>query len=678
MSRSLRRFCLLAFDFCLLICALCLLPAQSGDDTRLFTPAETVGPCDDFYQYACGVWMARNPIPSDQSVWGRFDELQERNRLTLQNILEEASAPRATRTPVEQKIGDYYASCMDEAAINAKGIEPLKPELDRIAKLAAKSDLVGEVAHLHSIGVRAALFHFDSTQDFKNSNEVIAEADQAGMGLPDRDYYLKSDAKSVGLRQKYVAHVTNMFRLLGDSPATAAAHAKVVMDIETALAKGALDRVSRRDPAKIYHRMTPKELAALAPSFAWPRYFTGVNAPPIAALNVVVPDFFKAMDRLIGATSLDDWKTYLTWHLVHDQAVLLSKPFVDENFDFFGKTLQGTKELRPRWKRCVDYTDRRLGEALGQKFVERTFGAEGKQRTLIMVRALEKALARDINDLDWMTPATKKQALLKLAAIANKIGYPEKWRDYSTVKIVRGDALGNSARADASNTHRELAKIGKPLDRTEWYMSPPTVNAYYDPLMNNINFPAGILQPPFYDNKLDDAVNFGGIGAVIGHELTHGFDDQGRQFDPQGNLRDWWTAEDAKEFQKRADCIADQYAGYTAVDDIKLNGRLTLGENVADSGGLRIAYMALMDTLAGKAPPKIDGFTAEQRFFLNWGRIWCQNRTVEAARMRATIDPHSPGRDRVNGVVSNMPEFQAAFACKASQPMVREKACHVW
>lgn len=672
---------ILRIPLCLWLLAAGIGITQAQSPPALFTPSTldtSANPCEDFYQYACGAWMAQNPIPPDQSVWGRFDELQERNRDVLHEILEKASANDPGRGAAEQKIGDYYASCMDEKTVEAKGLDPLKPELDRIARLRAKSALVDEIAHLHATGVRRVLFHFDSSQDFKDSTQVIAEADQGGLDLPDRDYYLKQDAKFAELRKQYVAHVTKMFQLLGSSPEKAAAQARVVMEIETTLAKGSLDRVSRRDPAKIYHRLTTKELAALAPSFAWPKYFAGVNTPPVQSLNVVVPDFFKQMESVLGGTSLDDWKTYLTWHVVHDKATLLPAAFVNENFDFYSKTLQGTKELRPRWKRCADYTDRQLGEALGQEFVERTFGAEGKRRTLAMVEALEKALARDINDLDWMTPATKKQALVKLRAIANKIGYPDKWRDYSSVKIVRGDLLGNAIRADDFEFHRQLAKIGKPLDRTEWYMSPPTVNAYYDPQMNNVNFPAGILQPPFFDNKLDDGVNFGGVGAVVGHELTHGFDDQGRQFDAAGNLRDWWTAEDGKEFQKRADCVADQYSSYTAVDDVKINGRLTLGENVADNGGIRIAYMALMDLLAGKPAPKIEGFTPEQRFFLNWGRIWCQNRTEAAARMRATVDPHAPGQDRVNGVVSNMPEFQAAFACKAGQAMVRPKACHVW
>ncbi len=634
-------------------------------------------PCVDFYQYACGTWMAHNPIPPDQPVWSRFNELAERNRAALREILEQYSNDDPKRRPVEQKIGDYYASCMDEKVVDQKGVAPLAPELDRIATLPNKDAIVDELVRLHGMGVNA-LFDFSSEQDFKDSTQVIAAADQGGLGLPDRDYYLKDDPKSAETRQKYVAHVEKIFELLGESPKQAAADAQVVMTIETALAKGSLDRVSRRDPEKVYHKLSGQELASLSPSFGWPKYFQGVGAPPIQSLNVAVPEFFKQMDTLLKTAGLADWKTYLQWQLVHAAAPLLPTPFVNENFDFFGKTLTGAKEIRPRWKRCVSFTDRELGEALGQKYVEKTFGMQGKERTLRMVQALEKALAEDITELPWMTPATKQRALEKLHAVTNKIGYPDKWRDYSSVKIVRGDALGNFGRASEFEFKRQLAKIGKPVDRTEWEMTPPTVNAYYDPQMNNINFPAGILQPPFYDNQTDDAVNFGAIGAVIGHELTHGFDDQGRKFDPEGNLRDWWTKEDADQFEKRATCLADEYSGFTAVDDVHLNGRLTLGENTADNGGLRIAYMALIDSLTGKEAPQVEGFTPQQRLFLGYGQIWCQNQTDEIARLRATVDPHSTDKYRVNGVVSNMPEFQKAFKCKTGQPMVRPKACRVW
>jgi endothelin-converting enzyme/putative endopeptidase len=635
----------------------------------------SVSPCTDFYQYACGTWLQNNPIPPDQSSWGRFHELQERNQRNLRDILETSGA-KSNPTPIEQKIGNYYASCMDERGVDARGTAPIKPVLDRIAGLKNKAGLTPELVKLHTEGVNA-MFVVSSGQDFKDASEVIANVDQGGLGLPERDYYFKQDARSTDLRKRYVAHVQQMFELLGDAQQLAAKKAETVMAIETALAKGHLDITSRRDPEKIYHRMPVKELSALSPSIDWTSYLAAVGAP-VPTLNVAVPEFFKQLDSQIKAVSLDDWKVYLSWHALRAAAPLLPAAFVNQDFEFYGKALTGAKELKPRWKRCVQYTDSDLGEALGQKYVEVTFGEHGKQRTLAMVRALEKALERDIQQLDWMTPATKKRALEKLHAISNKIGYPEKWREY-TFDVKKGDLLGNSQRANVFEFKRDMAKIGKPVDKTEWFMTPPTVNAYYDPQNNNINFPAGILQPPFYDNKLDDAVNFGAIGAVIGHELTHGFDDEGGRFDAKGNLDNWWTETDAKEFAKRTECIDKQYSQYVALDDLKLNGKLTLGENVADNGGLRIAYMALLDTLAGKTADKIDGFTPEQRLFLGWGQIWCVGYRDEALRLRVQTDPHSPGRYRVNGVVSNMPEFYKAFGCQAGQPMVRgANACRVW
>ncbi len=653
-------------------------PSASPADLHFDIKAmdKSVNPCVDFYQYACGTWMKNNPIPADQARWGRFAELEERNREVLHQILEEAAKPDPKRHSVTQKIGDYYAACMDLPAIDRKGLSPLQSELDRIRDLKDKSQLAAEVAHLHRSGM-STLFDFGSGQDFKNSSEVIAQADQGGLGLPDRDYYLKTDAKSVEIRDKYLAHLQRMLELAGEPAARAKADAQTVMRIETDLAKGSLDRVSRRDPEKVYHRMGKQDLAVLSPAFRWNQYFTDSGAPEFQAINVATPDFFKALNSELESVSLEDWKTYLRWHLLHSEAVLLPTSFVDENFNFYGRTLTGAKEQRPRWKRCVDFTDNQLGEALGRKFVERTFGAEGKQRTLKMVDALEKALAQDIQNLSWMTPTTKQQAEIKLKAITNKIGYPDKWRDYSSVVIKRDDAVGNGIRADQFEFQRQLTKIGKPVDRTEWSMTPPTVNAYYDPLMNNINFPAGILQPPFYDNRADDAVNFGAIGMVIGHELTHGFDDQGRQFDAQGNLRDWWTPTDAKAFQERAACVADEYSNFTPVPGVHLNGKLTLGENTADNGGARIALMALMNTI-GQNQKKIDGFAPDQRFFLSFAQIWCENQREESLRLRAQTDPHAPGKERVNGVVRNMPEFQKAFACKPPQPMASANACHVW
>jgi endothelin-converting enzyme/putative endopeptidase len=566
---------------------------------------------------------------------------------------------------------------MDEPAIEKAGIRPLQPDFDSIAALKSKADLPREIVRLHREGADV-LFGFDSGSDFKNASQIIAQVDQGGLGMPDRDYYFKDDAKSVELRQKYVAHVAKMFVLLGDEQGKADAEAKAVMEIETALAKGALDQTSRRDPQKIYHKLTSKELAALSPAFDWNVYFEGVGAPRFDSLNVIEPDFIKNMQEVIATHSLEDWKTYLRWHVAHASVSALPMAFENENFEFFAKTLQGTKELRPRWKRCVDYTNGDLGEAVGQIYVQQTFGAEGKERTLAMVNALEKALGQDIQSVPWMSPDTKAQALIKLKAITNRIGYPDTWRDYSALQIVRGDALGNSQRANQNDLQYRLNKIGKALDKREWPYPPMTVNATYDPTQNNITFPAGILQPPFYDNHADDALNFGGIGAVIGHELTHGFDDQGSQFDADGNLRDWWKASDKKQFEERTACIRDQYGSFVAVDDLKLNGKLTLGENTADNGGMRIAYMAMLNTFAGKEPAPIDGLTAEQRFFLGWANVWCQNRTDAFSRMLVTVDPHSPTRYRVNGTVSNMPEFREAYHCSATAPMVNQKACRVW
>ena len=666
----------------------CALFAQTNA-SRVSGPArvdlsaidKSVDPCVDFFHYACGTWIKNNPIPPDQAMWGRFNELADRNRDILHEILEQSAKGGAGRDATTQKIGDYYGACMDEKAIDAKGLAPLEPELARIRNLNDKAQLAGEIARLHSLGVWA-LFQFSSGQDFKDSNAVIAQFDQGGLGLPDRDYYLKDDPKSVELRQKYVVHVARMMELAGRKPGQAKADADTIMKFETALAKGSLDLVSRRDPDKIYHKMGKPELAALSLEFRWNEYFAATHAPSFESINVSYPEFVKTMNSAVDATSLGDWKTYLTWHLLHGAATMLPTPFVQENFDFFSKTLNGTEAMRPRWKRCADYTDGDLGEALGKKYVEKTFGAEGKARTLKMVDALEKALGEDIQKLDWMTPETKQQAMVKLKAITNKIGYPDRWRDYSNLTIKPDDAIGNSLRANEFEFHRQLDKIGKPVDTQEWQMTPPTVNAYYDPQMNNINFPAGILQPPFFYNNVDDAVNFGGIGMVIGHELTHGFDDQGSQFDAQGNLKNWWTPKDSEEFHQREACIADESGGFSVAPGVFVNGKLTLGENTADNGGARIALMALLNTIgqntAGSNTAKVDGYTPEQRFFLSFGQIWCENARPEALRNLVQTDPHTPPEFRVKGVVENMPEFQKAFSCTPGQPMAPVHACHVW
>ena len=644
----------------------------------------SVNPCADFYQYACGTWLRNNPIPADEKDWGRARQLMERNLDILHGILEKAAQAAAPRGSNTQKIGDYYAACMDEKAADARGIEPLKGDLEQIAALKTTADLAPLIARLQSSGVNlvpggtrspSLLFGYGSEQDFKDATTVVAEIDQGGLGLPDRDYYLLDDPKSVETRGQYLDHVVKTFRLLGEPADAAAASAKGVLEIETSLARASLDKVKRRDPVNLYHRMSQHELAALAPSFAWGRYFEAIGAGPAQSLNVRVPEFFRALEALLKTAPLDRLKEYLRWQVARAWSPFLSTAFVSESFAFYDHALGGAKEIRPRFKRCVEFTDQGLGEALGQPYAEATLGPEGKARTLKMVQALEKALQDDITRLSWMTEATKKRALEKLRAITNKIGYPDRWRDYGGLDIVPGDFVGNTRRARAFESARWIAKIGKPVDPAEWRMTPPTVNAYYDPQLNNINFPAGILRPPFYDNGVDDAVNYGGIGMVIGHELTHGFDDQGRKFDGKGNLADWWTPKDAAEFEKRAACFVDEYSGFVAVSDVKLDGRLTLGENTADNGGMRIAHMAL----EAEAPAgKVDGFTPEQRLFIAQAQIWCTNMSDELARLLALTNPHSLPRYRVNGVVSNMPEFQAAFACPAGSPMVRDKPCRVW
>jgi predicted metalloendopeptidase len=654
--------------------------AKPGPGFSIDNIDKTLDPCVDFYQYACGNWLKTAEIPPDQSSWVSFVELDERNLVTLHDILEKASANNPGRTAVEQKIGDFYESCMDEKAVDAKGIDSLKPELDRIAAASDKPALMDAIARVHLMGPNP-LFNFYSNSDLHNADQVIAYLDQGGLSLPDRDYYIKNDARMTEMRKHLVEYVTQVFVLAGQSPTQAAESAQTVLRIETALAQASMDRTVRRDPHTRDHKMTRDAAVALAPNFHLDQYFSAIGAPSFSEMNVSNPDFFKQVNGVVASESLDGLKTYVSWHLLREAAPWLSQPFVDANFKM-RQALTGQKEIQQRWKRCVELTDQSLGEALGQKYVEVTFGPDAKQRMLRMVAALEKSLDEDIQGLPWMTGETKKQAELKLQAIRNKIGYPDVWRDYSSLTIVRGDLLGNFLRANEFESKRELAKIGKPLDRNEWGMTPPTVNAYYSPPYNEIVFPAGILQPPFFDKNMDDAVNMGGIGLVIGHELTHGFDDQGRKYDPQGNLHDWWTPEDGKEFEQRVSCVANEYSNFVAVDDLKLNGRLTLGENTADNGGARIALMALEHMIAddktGKEGQKIDGYTSEQRFFLGFGRVWCEKRRPEYERVQVTVNPHSTGKWRVDGVVQNMPEFQKAWGCKAGQPMVSANACHVW
>jgi putative endopeptidase len=656
-------------------------PKKPGLSFNIDNIDKSVDPCVDFYQYACGNWMKASEIPADQSSWNSFVERDEQNQLVLRDILAKAATQKTGRTALDQEIGDFYGSCMDEKTVDEKGISPLKPELKRIAEAKDKNALMVEVAHVQAVGPANPLLNFGSSPDLHNAGQQVSVIDQGGLSLPDRDYYIKDDQRMVDMRKHLVEYMTEVFTLSGQPADKAAESALTVVRIETSLAKASMDRTERRDPRKRDHKMSRADAIALAPSFYLDTFFTASGAPAFSDLNVGNPEFFKQANSVVESESLDSLKTYVSWQLMRGAAPWLSSPFVEANFKM-RQALTGQKEMQSRWKRCVDLADGSLGEALGERYVDLTFGPDGKQRMLKMVDALEKSLDADIRELTWMSDDTKKQAKVKLDAIRNKIGYPDVWRDYSSIKIVPDDLLGNFQRSVEFESKRDIAKIGQPVDRKEWGMTPPTVNAYYNGSFNEIVFPAGILEPPFFDKSMDDAVNFGGIGLVIGHELTHGFDDQGRKFDPEGNLRDWWTAEDGKEFEKRASCVADEYSAFTAIDDLKLNGRLTLGENTADNGGARVALMALEHMIAddktGKEPEKIDGYTPEQRFFLGFGRVWCEKRRPELERAMVTTNPHSPGHWRVNGVVQNMPEFQKAWGCKAGQPMVADNACHVW
>jgi len=599
----------------------------------------------------------------------------------LHAILEKAAADRANRTPDEQKIGDYYASCMDTEAIDRNGLKPLQPELDRIAALNSTSALPELLAHFQLINVNAFL-GFGEQQDFKDARKQIAAVDQGGLGLPERDYYFRTGDAAEKTRKEYVQHITNVLKLMGEPESKAASDAQEIMQLETALAKASMDITSRRDPNKVYHMETVPELSGLAPNFAWNRFLEASGAPMVTELNVTNPDFFKGLNALLASTDLQTVKTYLRWQLINSTpSEVLPKAFDEEHFDFYRRKLSGQPEQRARWKRCVQATDDALGEALGQVYVAQEFPPASKQATLQMVHDIEAAMDQDLDTLDWMSPATKARAKEKLHAVANKIGYPDHWRDYSKLTIVRGDAFGNALRAIEFESRRQLAKIGQPVDRGEWGISPPTVDAYYNPSMNDINFPAGILQSPLYDPKGTDAENYGHIGAVVGHELTHGFDDEGRQFDGNGNLSDWWTTEDAKKFEAKADCEVKEYSGFVATGDAKVNGRLTLGENTADNGGLRLAFMAFLADARRRSidlEQKPDGYTPLQQFFVAYGQNWCGETRSEQLRLQVQTDPHSPRQFRVNGVVQNMPEFGQTFGCKTGQPMMPANACRVW
>jgi putative endopeptidase len=639
-------------------------------------------PCTDFAKYACGNFSKLYPIPPDRSGFGPGAMVAEYNQRVLHAMLEKAAAGGSDRTPNEQKIGDYYASCMDENAIDRKGLTPLQPELDRIAALKSKDELTPLLARYQLVGVNA-FFNYGEQQDFKDARKQIAALDQGGLGLPERDYYFRTGEAAEKTRKEYVQHITNVLKLVGEAESQAASDARAIMQFETALAKVSMDITSQRDPKNVYHLMPVTDVAGLTPDVSWIQFFKDTDTPPITEINVANPDFFKGLNTLLSSTSLPVVQTYLRWQVINSTpSEVLPKVFDDEHFDFYGRKLRGQPEQRARWKRCVQATDAALGEALGQVYVAQEFPPSSKQATLQMVHDIETAMDQDINTLDWMSPTTKVRAKEKLRAVADKIGYPDHWRDYSKLVILRGDAYGNAVQAIEFENERELAKIGKPVDRGEFGMTPPTVNAYYSSSMNDINFPAGILQPPFFDPLADDAENYGHIGAIVGHELTHGFDDQGRKFDANGNLSDWWTAEDAKRFEQKTDCEVNEYSGFTAVDDAKVNGKLTLGENTADNGGLRLAYLAFLQDAKRKNvdlnQKQADGYTPLQEFFLGYGQNWCGDTRPEQLRMQVQTDPHSPRQFRVDGVVQNMPEFGKAFGCKVGQPMMPANYCRVW
>ncbi|HSP15155.1 MAG TPA: M13 family metallopeptidase [Thermoanaerobaculia bacterium] len=653
-------------------------PVMSSTGFDLANLDRTASACTDFYQYANGGWMKTHPIPPGYSRWGNFSVVDANNLDKMHAILEEAAKASAPSGSDQQKVGDYYASCMDEKAIERAGVAPIKADLNRIAQLRTTTELPQLLARVHSYRI-PAVFQFSSTQDFKNTEQVVANVTQAGLGLPDRDYYTKDDPKSKEIRIRYLLHVSDMLQLLGDDKVNAQREAHNIMDLETALARASMTNVELRDPVATYHKLTRDELQAMTPSFSWPEYFAAVGLPAVQSIVVGQPNFLTELDQLVKTTPVETWQDYLRWNLVNYEATKLPKSFEDADFDFYQRYLTGTKEMLPRWKRCTMATDTVLGEALGKLWAQRYFPESAKAQALDMVHNLMHALQEDITTLSWMNPETRQQALAKLQAFGLKIGYPEKWRDYTAMAVSHQPYATNNIAANEFEFHRDADKIDKPVDRTEWLMSPPTVNAYNNPPMNEIVFPAGILQPPFYDPKADDGYNYGGMGAVIGHEIIHGFDDQGRQFDLHGNLADWWTSEDKQRFLERAKCVSDQFSSYT-INGEHMTGDLVLGESIADLGGLQIAYAAYEKSLEGKPRTTVDGFTPEQRFFLGWAQVWAENATPEVERLQITTNPHPLSRFRVNGPLSNMPEFAAAFNCKPSDAMVRadDKRCNVW
>jgi len=649
---------------------------SSPDSLRFDAKAvdKSVEPCADFYQYACGTWMKTHPIPPDRSAWDPYYELAEKNAAIVRGILEGRESGQGEDY---RKVTAYYAACMDEPAVEEKGLQALDSDLLQIAQIRTADDSVVALARVETLGADA-LFAFYSDQDLKDSQNVIAALDHGSLGMTDRDYYLKDDPDSKKLRDDYRAHVGRMLELSGLSHDASLAGAEAVLLLETRMAEATPTREQQRDPTSQYHKLTLKELEHLIPTWPWRRYFLALGAPPISSLNVTSPEYLEKVIGVWQGLSLEEQKAYLRWQVLHALAAALPLKFVEEDFHFYGTLLRGAKEMQPRWKRCARLTNDALGEAVGKVFVTGHFPAGEKERALAQIRSIQTALRDDISKLDWMSDQTRQEALRKLEVFRIKVGYPDHWRDYTGLQVRGDDAVGNAIRAKRFEFARQVGQIGKAVDRDEWFSLPQDVDGYQSAALVEIVFTAGLLQPPFFDPTMDDAVNFGAIGRAMGHEFSHGFDDHGRKFDEHGNLRDWWTPEDSARFEQRAQCFVDEYSQLTVVDDKKLNGRLTLGENLADNGGLRLAYAGLQNQLAGKPIPSIDGLTPEQRFFLAFAETQCGNIADQTARNRLLTDPHSPGRWRVNGTVRNMPEFQKAYACKATDPMVSAHSCRVW
>jgi putative endopeptidase len=651
------------------------LAQSSGFDTSRMD--RNVDACDDFFQFANGTWLKNTEIPPSQSRWGSFNILAENNREVLHDILEKAAANKAAKGTTLRMIGDYYESCMNEPAIEKAGIKPIEKIFKKINKIKDANGVKKEIAELHKAGY-PSLFRLGVGADAKDSNTIIVSAGQAGLSLPNRDYYTKEDARSVEIRSKFVDYMTNMFKLAGDSPDAAAANAKTVMDMQTRLAKASTAPADLRDPDKNYNKIPLADAQAIFTNFPLADYMKWRGMAAAAEINFGQPNFFKEANAMIADVPVENWKTYMRWMVLNSSASFLPKAFRDENFNFSGKVLSGQKEQQVRWKQCVGATDRDLGEALGEEYRKVKFTAEAEQRMDAMITNLFAAMREHINGLEWMSADTKVKAIAKLDAYKRKIGYNKKLRGYEGLKIDKSYA-GNNLRVNEFQVMRNIADYGKPTDKTRWGMNPPLVNASYNPIANDITFPAGILQPPFFNFMADDPINYGGIGAVIGHEVSHGFDDSGSKFGPDGNLKSWWTPEDRAKFDERAQCVVDQFNGYEVAPGLNINGKLTLGENIGDLGGLAIAYSALMDAMKGKPRPKdIDGFTPEQRFFLGWAQVWAAKNTPEADRTQVLGDPHSAAKYRVNGPLSNMPQFAQAFGCKQGQKMVREKFCQIW